>query len=90
MTNYIAFLTRACIAVLGPEHGVILTVSNTVKYGTKEAIYGIAGIAPGTFIVAAASATSLGVILTTSATAFDALKYLGAAYLRKLRISPTI
>jgi len=39
------------------------------------------GIAIGTLLVAAACATGLGVLLSTSPLAFTALKYLGAAYL---------
>jgi threonine/homoserine/homoserine lactone efflux protein len=42
---------------------------------------GILGIASGAFVVAAVSATSVGLILSASATAFTVLKYAGAAYL---------
>ena len=50
------------------------------------AIGGIFGVAFGTFIVAGISATSVGVLLATSAVAFTILKYVGAIYLIYLGI----
>ena len=46
----------------------------------------VLGIAGGAFIVAAISATGLGLILAASALAFTIMKYIGAAYLLYLGI----
>ena len=86
MENYFIFLLIACITVLSPGPGVVLTLSNTLRYGVSGAIGGIVGIALGTFIVAGVSATSLGLLLMTSSIAFSAMKFIGAAYLIYLGI----
>jgi threonine/homoserine/homoserine lactone efflux protein len=86
MENYLLFLLIAIITVLSPGPGVVLTLTNTIRYGTKGAIGGILGIAFGTFIVAGVSATSLGILLMTSSVAFTIMKFVGAAYLIYLGI----
>ncbi|WHI49723.1 LysE family transporter [Microbulbifer sp. MLAF003] len=78
MESYILFFIIAVATILSPGPGVILTLTNAIRYGTSGAIGGILGIAFGTFIVAGVSATSLGVILATSAVAFSIMKYIGA------------
>jgi len=86
MYSYSLFLILAIATVASPGPGVFLTLTNSVRYGTWSAIQGILGIAVGTFVVAGVSATSLGVILATSAVAFTVMKYVGAAYLIYLGI----
>lgn len=86
MENYFIFLLIATITVLSPGPGVILTLTNTVRFGIRGSICGILGIAVSTFIVAGVSATSLGVLLVTSSVAFSIMKYIGAAYLLYLGI----
>lgn len=94
MENYLLFILVATITVLSPGPGVVLTLTNTIRFGVQGAAGGILGIALGTFIVAAISATSLGILLATSAVAFTVMKYIGAAYLIylgfKLWRSPSI
>ena len=80
MENYLLFFIIAVATILSPGPGVILTLTNAIRYGFSGAMGGILGIAFGTFIVAGVSATSLGVILATSSIAFSIMKYLGAAY----------
>jgi homoserine/homoserine lactone efflux protein len=86
MESYILFLIVATITILSPGPGVILTLTNSIRYGVSGAVSGIFGIAIGTFIVAAVSASSLGVILATSSLAFIVMKYIGAIYLIYLGI----
>ncbi|MGH1440041.1 MAG: LysE family translocator [Cellvibrionaceae bacterium] len=81
MESYLIFFFIAVITILSPGPGVILTLTNTIRFGVSGALGGILGIASGTFIVAAVSATSLGILLATSALAFSIMKYIGAAYL---------
>ena len=77
MNSYGLFLLFATLTILSPGPGVVLTLSNAVRHGWTGAVPGILGIALGAFIVAAISATSVGLILSTSANAFTALKYAG-------------
>ena len=86
MDGYLLFSVIAIATILSPGPGVLLTLTNSIRYGTKGAIGGIFGIAFGTFIVAGVSATSVGVILATSTIAFTIIKYIGAIYLIYLGI----
>ncbi len=86
MESYLLFVIVAIITVISPGPGVILTLTNTLRFGVSGAAGGILGIAFGTFIVAGITATSLGVILATSTIAFSIIKYIGAAYLIYLGI----
>lgn len=81
MHSYGLFVLFAALTILSPGPGVALTLSNAVRLGWTGALPGILGIASGALVVAAVSATSVGLILSASATAFTVLKYAGAAYL---------
>ncbi len=86
MEQYLLYLVITAITVASPGPGVILTLSNAIRYGIKPAVAGYLGIALGIFIVSVISATSLGVLLASSAVAFTILKVIGAAYLIYLGI----
>ena len=81
MNDYLLFSVIAIATILSPGPGVLLTLTNSIKYGVPGAVGGIFGIAFGTFIIAGVSATSVGMILATSAIAFTIMKYIGAIYL---------
>ncbi|QXI47878.1 LysE family translocator [Pseudomonas anuradhapurensis] len=86
MASYGLFLILATLTVLSPGPGVVLTLSNALRHGWSGALPGIFGIALGAFIVAGLSASSVGLVLATSATAFTVLKYVGALYLLYLGV----
>jgi len=86
MELYLLFVLMAAVTVVSPGPGVLMTLTNALHYGWRETFAGIVGIACGALVVAAISATSLGVVLAASSTAFMVLKYLGAAYLVYLGI----
>ncbi|QGA50425.1 LysE family translocator [Pseudomonas brassicacearum] len=86
MAGYGLFLILATLTVLSPGPGVVLTITNALRHGWRGALPGIFGIASGAFIVAGICASSLGLILAASATAFTVLKYIGALYLLYLGI----
>lgn len=58
MENYLLFSTIAAVTVISPGPGVLLTLTNAIRYGVSGALGGIGGIAFGTFVVAGTSATS--------------------------------
>ena len=66
MESYLLFSIIAIATILSPGPGVLLTLTNSIRYGVEGAVGGIFGIAFGTFIVAGVSATSVGVVLATS------------------------
>lgn len=86
MKLYPLFLFMAAVTVISPGPGVIMTLTNSLRYGMKGTFGGILGISIGALLVAAISATSLGVVLAASVLAFTILKILGAAYLVYLGI----
>jgi threonine/homoserine/homoserine lactone efflux protein len=75
------FLLVASAAIVAPGPGVLMTVTNAIERGFRDAFRGILGLAVGTVVVAAVSASSLGVVLTASPAAFSAMKIAGAIYL---------
>ncbi|MGL4766632.1 MAG: LysE family translocator [Formosimonas sp.] len=75
------FILMAVLTILSPGPGVLKSVTNSLNYGFKSAFVGVLGLSCGVFCVASLSATSLGAVLAASQTAFDVLKYCGAAYL---------
>lgn len=86
MKLYLLFLLMATATVFSPGPGVVMTLTNALRYGFRGTFGGILGIAFGALVVAAISATSLGVLLAASALAFTVLKLAGAAYLVYLGI----
>jgi homoserine/homoserine lactone efflux protein len=81
MRLYPLFLLVAATTVASPGPGVVLTLTNAVRYGRWGTLGGILGLVFGALLIATISATGLGVILATSAAAFTVTKLLGAAYL---------
>jgi len=86
MEDYLLYITIAAATIASPGPGVVLSISNSIRYGFWGALSGILGIASAMLCIAIASATSLSVILATSALAFTTIKYIGAAYLIYLGI----
>ena len=83
---YSLFLLMAAATVFSPGPGVVMTLTNALRFGYRGTPGGIIGIAFGTLMVAAVSATSLGVLMAASAFAFTFLKMAGAANLIYLGI----
>ena len=86
MKLYLLFLLMATTTVFSPGPGVVMTLTNALRYGMRGTFGGILGIALGALVVAAISATSLGVLLAASALAFTVIKFIGAGYLVYLGI----
>lgn len=86
MNSYALYVAVAMLTIALPGPGVLLTVNSAAQRGLNKSIAGIFGISLGVLIVAAISATGLGVLLMKSATAFLVMKYIGALYLIYLGI----
>jgi threonine/homoserine/homoserine lactone efflux protein len=81
LNAFVLFASLAAINIVTPGPGVMLTLTNAIKFSWREALAGICGMASGTFLVATASIIGVGALLLASSTAFLVLKYAGAAYL---------
>ena len=81
MQSYWLFVAFAVVAIATPGPGVLLTVSNALRYGFARSFPGVLGLALGMLGVGLLSGAGLGALLASSATAFAIAKYVGAAYL---------
>ena len=75
------FAATEFLLSLSPGPAVLLVVSQGVKAGFKPSIRGTLGILSGNAIYFAISAVGLGALLIASARLFQAIKWVGAAYL---------
>jgi threonine/homoserine/homoserine lactone efflux protein len=85
-SNWLLFCGVTLLVAFTPGPAVLLAVSNSIAVGPRRAMISSLGNALGLFMVSAAAMAGLGVVLTTSANAFMALKLAGAAYLIYLGI----
>ncbi|MBC7930895.1 MAG: LysE family translocator [Rubrivivax sp.] len=77
----LVFAVTEFLLSLTPGPAVFLVVSQGMKAGFKPSLRGTLGILSGNAIYFALSALGLGALLMASATLFQIIKYLGAAYL---------
>jgi len=77
----IEFLLTSMVVILLPVTGVIYTLSVGLGQGLRASIAAAFGCTLGILPAAFASIVGLAAILHTSAVAFQAIKYLGVAYL---------
>ena len=76
---FFASASAALLVVPGPA--VLFIVARSVEQGTRAGIVSTLGISFGTLAHVAAASLGMSAILASSAVAFQALKYVGAAYL---------
>ncbi|MDO6466526.1 LysE family translocator [Neptunomonas phycophila] len=86
MENYLIYVGVVIATILLPGPAVMLTLNNSIQRGILKSLAGILGIALAILLVAIISATSLGIVLASSAIAFNIIKIVGAAYLIYLGI----
>lgn len=77
----LVFAVTELLLSLTPGPAVFLVVSQGMKAGFKPSLRGTLGILTGNAVYFALSALGLGALLLASATLFQAIKWLGAAYL---------
>ena len=75
------FLVTCLVVVLIPGTGVIFTVSTGLTAGKRASLFAALGCTAGIIPHLLASILGLSALLHTSALAFEALKFAGAAYL---------
>ena len=78
---WLAFAAASFVVVVIPGPTILLVVSYALTQGRRVAVATALGVALGDFIAVSLSLAGLGAILLTSAWAFTALKWIGAAYL---------
>ena len=78
---FLPFLFATVILLATPGPTILLVVSYALAQGRGVALAVVAGVILGDLLAMSATLLGLGVILTTSATLFTAMKWAGAAYL---------
>lgn len=79
--TYLLFTVIALATIATPGPGVVMTLTNALKYGIFHSLSGIFGVSLGMFLIALLVGSGLGVILSASAWAYTTLKLVGAGYL---------
>lgn len=79
--SFLAFAVAAIVLAVTPGPGVAYVVARTVAGGRSEGLASCFGTAIGGMLHVLAAALGLSLVVAQSAAAFNAVKYLGAAYL---------
>src|SRR3954468_197341 len=74
-----ALAALALIAIPGPN--MVFVATRAMSEGRRSGLASALGLETGTSIHVCAAAAGLSALIASSATAFNALRYLGAAYL---------
>jgi threonine/homoserine/homoserine lactone efflux protein len=86
-TRFALFLSAALILALTPGPGILYVLGRTLHGGRREGVLSSLGTFVGGSVHVVAAALGLSAILATSAIAFQAIRYAGAAYLIYLGIT---
>ncbi len=84
--SWIFYLTLVFVATATPGPAVLFITTNSIRIGWRKTIYAALGNILGLFFLGLLAITGLGTILTTSATIYGVVKFLGAAYLTYLGV----
>lgn len=79
--TFITFLCASVLIILAPGPAQALVLARSLSAGRKAGIQTAIGLNVGTVFHAIAAGLGLSLLLTTSAIAFSAVKFLGAGYL---------
>ncbi len=79
--SLLAFLVAAVVLALTPGPGIAYVVARTVAGGRSEGLASCIGTGIGGLLHVFAAAVGLSLLVAQSSVAFNAVKYLGAAYL---------
>lgn len=85
-THFLLFLSAALLLAVTPGPGIFYVLARTLKGGRQEGLASSLGTAVGGLGHVVAAALGISTLLATSALAFEAVRYLGAAYLMYLGV----
>ena len=86
LETWAAFAAASAVLLIIPGPTIVLVVSYALGQGWRTALPMAVGVALGDFTAMTLSMLGIGALLAASATAFTALKWVGAAYLVYLGI----
>jgi len=85
-STLILFAAAASVLVFTPGPNTLYIIARSVQHGRRAGIVSSLGVETGTLIHVAAAAFGISALLSSSALAFNFVKYAGAAYLIYLGI----
>jgi threonine/homoserine/homoserine lactone efflux protein len=80
-STYAVFLATAMVLLLVPGPAVLYVVTRSIEMGRAGGLASVAGITTATVAHVALATAGLSSLILASTVAFDAVKYVGAAYL---------
>lgn len=80
-STLLVFATAAIVVLLIPGPSVLYIVSQSVEHGRRAGLLAVVGVHIGTLVHITAATVGLSALLVSSATLFDAVRLVGAAYL---------
>lgn len=81
LSTYAVFIATALALLAIPGPAVLYVVTRSIEMGRAGGIASVAGITTGTVIHVTLATAGLSSLILASKTAFDAVKYVGGAYL---------
>ena len=81
LSTYAVFLATALALLAIPGPAVLYVVTRSIEMGRAGGLASVAGITSGTVVHITLATAGLSSLILASKAAFDAVKYLGAAYL---------
>ncbi|WP_436699660.1 LysE family translocator [Nocardioides sp. BYT-33-1] len=82
----VAFAAASVVLVGMPGPNIIYITTRSIAHGVRAGIVSVLGVETGTAVYAVATALGLSAVIAASPAAFDAIRYLGAAYLVYLAV----
>jgi threonine/homoserine/homoserine lactone efflux protein len=86
ISTWFLFIAVAFVAVISPGPAILLSLSNSIRFGVSKVVLSSLGNICGLLILSVTAIFGLGAILKTSTTLFLIIKLIGAAYLIYLGI----
>lgn len=80
-TRFFLFLTAAVLLAVAPGPGMLYVLARSLAGGKREGVLSALGTFVGGMVHVVAAALGVSIMLSKSAMAFAAVKYVGAAYL---------
>ncbi|MFZ0342274.1 MAG: LysE family translocator [Gaiellaceae bacterium] len=80
-STYALFLATAIVLLLVPGPAVLYVVTRSIEMGRGGGLASVAGITTGTIAYVVLATVGLSSLILASSAAFDAVKFVGAAYL---------
>lgn len=79
--HFAAFVAASIILLIIPGPTIIMVITQALAHGRKVAFASVMGVALGDLLATSLSIAGAGALLAASASLFQALKFVGAAYL---------